>query len=113
MSWLDVADLKLKFGESGERLVGLADRLAFGDYVAACRTLIEQNEAVMRQRGGSAWIVLKGENLDVRFGEEGGKLPEGTEIRNPWVHTYFLNALKRVGACVYYGLAGGDEDGAE
>ena len=39
-------------------------------------TLIEQNDEVMRQRGGSAWIVLKEDTLDVRFLEEGGELPD-------------------------------------
>ncbi|TVS07939.1 MAG: hypothetical protein EA424_29190 [Planctomycetaceae bacterium] len=68
---------------------------------------------VMRQRGGNAWMVLKDEALDVRFGEEGGCLPRRDGLQKPWRHTYFLNALKRVGACVYYGLAGDGEDGAD
>jgi len=113
LSWLNVADLCPVFGESAERLVSLAQHLAGGRYAAACRTLIEHNDEVMRQRGGNAWIVLKQDTLEVRFLEEGGNLPTLKEIQHPWVHTYFLNALKRVGACVYHGQTGGDEDAAE
>ncbi len=112
-SWLNVDDLKPTFGEAGERLVRLANELARGDYPAACRTLIEQNETVMRHRGGSAWTVLKDGHLEVRFGEEGGCLPDRRKLQQPWKHTYFLDALKRVGACVYHGLAGDGEDAAE
>lgn len=111
LDWLNVDDLKPKFGASGERLVGLAERLACGEYAEACHTLIEQNKAVMDQRDGSAWIVLKGDRLDVRVPAEDRDLPTRKDIRSFWVHTYFLNALKRVGACVYHGLVGGGEDG--
>jgi hypothetical protein len=54
LSWLNVADLCPVFGDSAERLVSLAQHLAGGRYAAACRTLIEHNDEVMRQRGGSA-----------------------------------------------------------
>jgi len=113
LNWLRVADLKPTFGESGERLAGLAERLASGDYAGACKALLAQNDAVMRQRDGRAWIVLKDGTLDVRLIEEGGNLPTHEDLRHPWVHTYFLNALKRVGACVYHGVAGGDDDAAQ
>jgi hypothetical protein len=112
-AWLNVDDLKPAFGESGERLVRLANELACGDYPAACRTLIQQNETVMRHRGGSAWMVLKDGHLEVRFGEESGFLPDPDDLRKLWRHTYFLNSLKRVGACVYHGLAGDAEDAAD
>lgn len=113
LTWLNVADLKPAFGSAAERLERLAASLLQGDFAEACRGLIGLNEAVMSERGGSAWIVLKDDKLDVRFLEAGGDLPEPEEIRQPWAHTYFLNALKRVGGCVYHDHFGGDEDGAD
>jgi hypothetical protein len=111
--WLNADGLKPFFGESNERLVRLANQLVCREYQAVCRTLIEQNETVMRQRGGTAWMVLKDDDLEVRFGEEGGRLPDRDELQEPWRHTYFLDSLKRVGACVYHGLTGAGEDAAD
>ena len=113
LKWLDVTDLISAFGPAGEQLGQIADSLRQADFVAACRGLINQNAAVMRERGGSAWIVLKDDRLDVRFLQEGRSLPTLDAIRQPWVHTYFLNAMKRIGGWVYHGQTGSDEDGAE
>jgi hypothetical protein len=113
LGWLDVANLVQEFGQSGGRLTDIAQSLKQGNFAAACRGLLEQNAAVMRERGGSAWIVLKDERLDVRFLEEGGELPTFEAVRHPWVHTYFLNALKRIGGWVYHGCTGRDENGTE
>jgi hypothetical protein len=103
LEWLNVVDLKEAFGSSSERLTRLAECLKKGDFTGACRRLIEQNDAVMRERGGSVWIVLKGDCLDVRFLDQDGELPDRSTIRAPWVHTYFLNALKRIGGWIYHG----------
>lgn len=113
LKWLNVANLKPAFGSGGARLTQIAECLVQGDFKGACRGLIEQNEAVMRERGGSAWVVVKDDRLDVRFLEEGADLPDRSALRKPWVHTYFLNALKRIGGWVYYGHYGGDEDGEQ
>jgi hypothetical protein len=113
LTWLNVADLKPVFGQSCERLERLSVFLKQADYASACRELVDQNAAVMRERGGSAWIVLNDDKLDVRFLDEGADLPALKVIRQPWVHSYFLNALKRVGGCVYCGQSGGDEDAGE
>lgn len=113
LKWLDLRGLQASFNSSADQLQRIADALAGGDYATACRALIDRNASVMRQRSGSAWIVLKEDELDVRFREESADLPTIEAIRHPWVHTYFLNALKRVGGAVYHHQMQGDEDGAE
>jgi hypothetical protein len=65
--------------------------------------LIEQNEAVMKARGGGPWVAIKGTRLDVRLPDERGDLPAGRELKNLWVSTYFLNALKAIGAAIVKG----------
>ncbi len=102
LNWLDVSGLGLAFGRAADRLERIAHCLVRGDYEAAVRGLIDRNATVMRDRGGSAWIVLKDDMLDVRLLEEGGNLPSRQKIRHPWVHTYFLNALKHLGGCIYH-----------
>jgi hypothetical protein len=111
LEWLHVVDLKDAFGSSSGRLTRLAECLKDGDFTGTCRGLIEQNDAVMHERGGSAWIVLKADRLDVRFLDEDGELPDLNTIREPWVHTYFLNSLKRIGSWIYYGQRRPDEYG--
>ena len=113
LKWLDMTGLQPGFNSSADQLQRIADSLSAGDYAPACRALIDRNASVMRQRGGSAWIVLKEDELDVRFREESADLPTIEAVRHPWVHTYFLNALKRVGGAVYHHQVQGDEDGSE
>ena len=110
LPWLDVCGIG--FAAWNERLGRLAGCLRSGDYETAGQLLIEQNKEVMRERGGSAWIVLKGNCLEVRLQGESNDLPEAEDLSNPWAHTYFLGALKRVGAGAYYGQREGDENGA-
>lgn len=90
-------------GEQLIRLSRLAELVAAGDYKEAIKVLIEQNEAVMRARGGDAWLAIKGTRLDVRLAEESADLPAGRALKGLWVSTYFLNALKAVGTAVVKG----------
>ena len=113
LNWLNLADLQAAFSPSPDQLQQIGDALAGGNYATACRALIDRNAGVMRQRGGSPWILLKEDELDVRFREDSADLPALQAMRHPWVHTYFLNALKRVGGAVYHHQLQGDEDGAE
>jgi hypothetical protein len=113
LNWLNLTDLQAAFSASPDQLQEIGDALAGGNYATACRVLIDRNAGVMRERGGSPWIVLKEDELDVRFREDSSDLPTVQAMRHPWVHTYFLNALKRVGGAVYHHQLQGDEDGAE
>ncbi|MGA2820041.1 MAG: hypothetical protein ABSF61_05225 [Anaerolineales bacterium] len=89
--------------EQVHMLSRLARLVAEVDYAEAIRILIEQNEAVMKARGGGPWVAIKGTRLDVRLPDERGDLPAGRELKNLWVSTYFLNALKAIGAAIVKG----------
>lgn len=85
------------------RLIQVAEQLVHGDYESALRSLIAQNQEVMAERGGSAWVQLKPDgqhpHLDVRFLEESAtRLPALQDLPDLWFNTYFLNALKVIGA---------------
>jgi hypothetical protein len=116
-SWLEVSDLKDVFDVGGsevpDRMFRLAEHLRSGDYQRACKVLLEQNAEVMRSRGGGPWIVLDKDIVKVRYREQAGRLPGADELRSLWVHTYFLNSLKRLGGQVYYGQVGGGPDEEE
>ena len=86
------------------RLMQLAISLAEGDYQKALEVLVAQNQAVMKSRGGSAWVTLKGETISVGFKENAGVLPARANLPLLWMNSYFLNALKMIGYQVEGGL---------
>jgi hypothetical protein len=88
------------------RLIVLAEVMATGDYRQVIELALEQNRAVMQERGGDAWVRLKAGRLDVRFRDDTGALPAQNELPDLWTNTYFLNSLKMIG----YQIEGGDWD---
>jgi len=90
--------------ETCTRLSALAEALSSGDYRAAMDLALLQNQAVMQERGGDAWIKLKAGRLDVRFRDDAGELPSRDELPDLWTNTYFINSLKLMG----YQIEGGD-----
>ncbi len=78
----------------------LARALAAGRYRQAVSSLLEQNAFVMRHRGGSPWVALRSGRLqvDYRPGEAG--LPEPEALYDGLHYSYFLGALKSIGAQV-------------
>lgn len=87
--------------ESGPRLVRLASQLAQGDYSGAVKSVLDQNEAVMKGRGAAPWVRIDRGILDVREREAPRPLPRLDELEKLWSNPYFLNSLKVVGAKVY------------
>jgi hypothetical protein len=85
-------------GPTGERWAEIAVALAVGDYGRLVELLLEQNAAVMSQRGGAPWIELRGGRLHVRFRDEGGTLPDRNDLPRLWRFPYFLNSLRSVAA---------------
>ncbi|MRG96871.1 hypothetical protein [Polyangium spumosum] len=73
-----------------------------GKYGDAIRLVLEQNEAVMRARGGAApWVKIDRGKLDVRFrGDDGPPLPSRKELPHLWTNSYFMNSLKAIGRTV-------------
>lgn len=89
-------------GESGARWMRLAQALVEGDYVAAMETVLAQNAAVMRARGGAAaWAEIRAGRIEVRFRDQQlGRLPEASELPMYWRHAYFIHALRSIAAAV-------------
>ena len=115
--WLEVSDLTDAFAVGGSevpgRMLRLAEHLRSGDNSQVCRVLLEQNVAVMRDRGGGPWIVLDKDILKVRYREQPGEIPMADTLHSLWEHTYFLNSLKSLGSQVYHDQVGGGADGEE
>lgn len=84
--------------ENAERFYAMCATLHAGDYKTFLETAIEQNNAVLKNRGGAPWVVVTKGAIKVRFRAEATQLPSKEELENPWVFTYFINSLKRVGA---------------
>lgn len=84
--------------ESGPRWLRLAQALVAGDYPAAIETVLAQNAAVMKGRGGAAaWADVRGGKVDVRFRDEQlGRLPDAAELKDYWRHAYFIHALREM-----------------
>ncbi len=89
--------LRLELGahdaESGSRMVTLARTLAQGEYEAALETMVEQNAAVMKGRGGAPWVERENGRLQVRFKDEDGDLPDEKELPQLWRYPYFMDSL--------------------
>lgn len=79
------------------RLAQLARTLSEGEYPKAISLMMDQNKAVMQNRGGLPWITMKGKSVSVGYKENAGPLPSKDEIPVLWINTYFLNALKSIG----------------
>jgi hypothetical protein len=80
-----------------DRLRHLAEAMCRGRYAEAIEHLLEQNRAVMQERGGDAWIKRKKGRLDVRLRAEMSDLPPAQDVPALWINNYFLNSLKQIG----------------
>lgn len=80
--------------ESGKRWVNLAGALAEGDFNQAVKLLLEQNRFIMNSRAGALpWAEVSDGKLRVRFRDESGRLPELSELKELWRHSYFIDSL--------------------
>jgi len=99
-----LAAVELLAEEMKHRLIGLAEAMKAADYDRTIRLLLEQNSEVMRERGGSPWILLReGELLDVHYRENTAGLDDPAVIPDLWINTYFINSLKRIGFQIHGG----------
>lgn len=82
---------------SAQRWLGTAESLARGEYGDAVERLIQQNEAVMHQRGASApWVELSRGKVRVKLAVETAVLPDRKAMANLWVHPYFVESLRGI-----------------
>jgi hypothetical protein len=80
-----------------DRLGRLAEALYSDHYDEAVELLLDQNRAVMQERGGDAWVKRKGGRIDVRLSADARDLPSGEDVPSLWMYNYFLNSLKQIG----------------
>lgn len=78
------------------RWIEIARSLKEGDYEQLVRGLVDQNQHVMKDRGGLAWIEIANKKLVVRFRDEQGVLPTKTSLPTLWRFPYFLDALRQI-----------------
>ena len=68
-----------------------------GDFEGAIEGLVSWNEVVSRIRGSAPWARIgDGRRLDVRYRRPERLLPSTDEIRDLWMNSYFIDALKAV-----------------
>jgi hypothetical protein len=101
----EIERLRLRFedvasSEGAERLIGMARALRDGDYSTVLRLALAHNASVMKARGGAPWVTEEGGRLRVRLREESRALSEKEALPTLWYNSYFINALKAVGAPV-------------
>lgn len=81
---------------AADRWIAFAEGLATGDYRSAVTALVQQNGSVMTNRGGAAWIEIRGGRFHVRVRDEQGRLPDREELPELWRFPYFLESLRTV-----------------
>jgi hypothetical protein len=91
--------------ETSTRLRTIGSCLREGQFEDALRLIVQHNEYVMQRRSGGAWVAIKNDRIEVRYSDQTGEPMDGTELPDGWRNTYFLDALKSVGAAVFMKVA--------
>jgi hypothetical protein len=76
--------------------MAMASDLAEGRWEAVIDSMLSINKSVMESRGGAPWVADEGGTLRVRFRDDGGYLPNGSELEGLWRFPYFLESLRSV-----------------
>jgi len=87
--------------ETSTRLRTIGSCLREGRFEEAVRIVVQHNEQVMQRRSGGAWVAVKNDRIEVRYSDQTGEPVAAAELSDAWRNTYFLNALKSVGASVF------------
>ena len=91
--------------ETSNRLRTIGSCLREERFEDALRLIVQHNEYVMQRRSGGAWVAIKNDRIEVRYSDQTGEPMDGAELPNGWRNTYFLDALKSVGAAVSMKMA--------
>ena len=82
------------------RWIAISKAFKGGDYETLVQLLATQNQEVMKDRGGLAWLDIANKKLVVRFRDEQGWLPSREQLPTLWRFPYFLESLRQIsGAC--------------
>lgn len=87
--------------EMSTRLRTIASCLREGRFDEVLHLVVQHNEQVMQRRSGGAWLAIKNDRVEVRYSDQTGEPMDAAELPDAWRNTYFLNALKTVGAAVF------------
>lgn len=105
-------DLREEIGtdskDVGTRWIDISKAFKGGDYETLVQLLAQQNQDVMKDRGGLAWLEIANKKLVVRFRDEQGWLPSREELSTLWRFPYFLESLRQVS-----GVCGGTQRGVQ
>ena len=68
------------------------------DADALINCVLEQNKAVMQQRGGAAWLEWQGDALMVRVANDRASLPDSinTHCHGRWWNSYFIGSFLQI-----------------
>ena len=91
--------------ETSTRLRAIGSCLWEGRFEDALRLIVQHNEHVMQRRSGGAWVAIKNDRIEVRYSDQTGEPMDGADLPDGWRNTYFLDALKSVGAAVFMKVA--------
>jgi hypothetical protein len=87
--------------ETSSLLRAIGSCLREGRFEEGLRLVVQHNEYVMQRRSGGAWVAIKNDRIEVRYSDQTGEPVAAAELPDAWRNTYFLNALKSVGASVF------------
>ena len=93
----EIIDLAAGAGTSAT-LGHILDALAADDFDHVISLLLDHNDSVMRARGGLGWVDCSSTELRPRLYQRPKALPAREELTTLWRNTYFLDALRWLGA---------------
>jgi hypothetical protein len=91
--------------DTSARLRAIGSCLREGRFEEGLRLIVQHNEYVMQRRSGGAWVAIKNDRIEVRYSDQTGEPMDGADLPDGWRNTYFLDALKSVGAAVFMKVA--------
>jgi len=101
------SDAVSQSGDTIARVAGTAAADRLGELLAGLRSdrfddvldqLLDQNDAVMRARGGAGWLDHSGSELRARLFQQPVALPSRASLPTLWRNSYFLDALRWIGS---------------
>jgi hypothetical protein len=87
--------------ETSTRVRAISSCLREGRFEEGLRLVVQHSDNVMQRRSGGAWVAIKNDRIEVRYSDQTGEPMEAAELPDAWRNTYFLNALKSIGASVF------------
>lgn len=88
--------------DTADRLAASLEAFRQDRFEDAIERLLDQNDAVMRARGAAGWVERSRGELRARLFQNPFPLPPSSELRMSWRNSYFIDALRHIGAEIYF-----------